>query len=248
MIKLTADSSARFAHVNARSSCKCDLLSVLFMFVSLVAPACNLDSKKTDAMKIDKQQASAQNTKMAREEEPHLGEKISAPSIVEAFKPAGWHVLAVAQGDLNGDRIPDEAAIFCKDRPDVSKREQSSDVLETPRLLVIALRSDEEYQIVFKSEKIVLTRSLGVMLEEPVESLRIEKGTVSITQQSLGTQSSEYDFEIWERDKQWWIEGTAKVHVRRSGQTRKIKLDPRPATEFDLLRWLDGTEMLKASS
>lgn len=158
---------------------------------------------------------------------------------ITAFAPHDWYLLVETEGDLNGDSRPDTVAVFSKSNPQARKYDenQNEEDLEAPRLLIIALRDNKDHlQRAGKSNRAVLCRRCGGMLDEPLIGLSIKGGTVVLEQESLATSDISYKHMIRYQDGRWLVSGEVKLRDRRKGTTQKVRQEKSvPLSEFDII-------------
>lgn len=145
---------------------------------------------------------------------------------IEDFAPQSWYLLAKAEGDLDNDNRADAVAVFSKSNPELRKDDenQNEEALEAPRLLLIALRSeDAQLHEAGRSHQFVLSRRHAGMLDEPLIQLEINNGVVVVNQESLGTSAYDYTNTIRYENGRWIVKGEVEVRDRRQGKTRKLK-------------------------
>jgi hypothetical protein len=105
------------------------------------------------------------------------------------FVPKGWTILGKASGDLNGDRISDEALVL---RGNSAKYKQHNTGLGTnefdtnPRLLVILLKNPggDGYRL-SEITKNIVAGSDGPTQDEPFEKIAIKNNVLEIFVQSF---------------------------------------------------------------
>lgn len=96
----------------------------------------------------------------------------------EAFVPSGWKVLKKAEGDLNKDNQADTALILASTQEDSN----SEDAFEAPRPLLLLFRqADGTYALSATHPDFVLCKMCGGVFGDPVEDLKIERGTILIS-------------------------------------------------------------------
>lgn len=102
---------------------------------------------------------------------------------IENFAPLGWYLQADSEGDVNGDKLPDAAAIFSKNPVDKRITQWTEDELLTPKLLVVALR-DQTGQLrrAATSQKAVLCQACGGVGGDPRSGVKIENNAVILYQ------------------------------------------------------------------
>lgn len=165
---------------------------------------------------------------------------------VNDFAPQGWYLLQKAEGDLNGDNQPDIVAIFSKSDPQARKYDerQSDEELEAPRLLTVALRDDNnQLQRVAESDRAVLCRGCGGMLDEPLVNLTIAHGVIDLEQEALGTSDVYYKHTIRNHDGQWLVAGGVESRDRRKGTTHTIHQEkPVLLSEFSIVEASRGQQ------
>ncbi len=152
------------------------------------------------------------------------------------FAPRGWHMLASATGDLNDDGRIDAVMIYSKSSPLTDKAIESDEALSAPRLLVIALRDEKKrLRKTVESDQLILCRSCGVMLSEPLTRLEIQDGKVIIEQNILGNCDASLTQAIGLSGEQWEFTVEINTRERRTGRERTVQHDkPMPLTSFNI--------------
>lgn len=110
-------------------------------------------------------------------------------SRVADFVPKGWSVLSKASGDLNGDKISDEALVI---RGNIAKFKQKNTGLGThdydtnPRLLIVLLKNANGpgYRLADQTKNIVAGADFPTM-DEPFEKIAIKNSLLEIYVQSF---------------------------------------------------------------
>ncbi len=110
-------------------------------------------------------------------------------SRVAEFVPKGWSVLGKASGDLNGDKISDEALVI---RANIAKYKQKNTSLGTneydtnPRLLLVLLKNSVGggYRLADQTKNIVAGADFPTM-DEPFEKIVIKNNVLEIFVQSF---------------------------------------------------------------
>jgi hypothetical protein len=113
---------------------------------------------------------------------PVLAKRASA---VEGFVPAGWSLEARAEGDLDGDGVPDVAFVLHgKDPALVVKNDGlGADELDTnPRILAVALRRGDRFELAAQN-KTLIPRLEDPVMDDPFEgdALEIKRGTLRVS-------------------------------------------------------------------
>ncbi|TZF95300.1 hypothetical protein FW781_15535 [Chryseobacterium panacisoli] len=89
------------------------------------------------------------------------------------FQPAGSTLLEMADGDLDGDKIPEKVIIYTtKDEGELGKI----------REIQILKKVNEQWTILEKSKNAVMESSAGGMMGDPYRETKIEKGILIISQ------------------------------------------------------------------
>ena len=153
-----------------------------------------------------------------------LGIVETARTIAE-FAPAGWHTLKTADGDMNGDGRADGAAVFSKADPRVDKNDEGlreADA-EAPRVLVLAfVDADGQLRRTGVSSRAVMCRRCGVMFDDPFIDLSVERGTIVLKQEVLGTSGYDYTHRFRYQDGGWKLIGeTVEQRSRAAGDIHK---------------------------
>jgi len=114
----------------------------------------------------------------------HAAEAPSAlPAAAQAYLPAGWKVLKVAQGDLNADGMAD--LVFVREETDPKKITKRGDGYEqngNPRTVVVLLADKEGYRKVGEYPKFIppdYTLEFENYLDR-FDDLKVAKGIISI--------------------------------------------------------------------
>lgn len=94
----------------------------------------------------------------------------------KTFIPKGWHEIAKAEGDLNGDGLPDIVMALASDQEETVKM----DAPEVPRLLVILFKTSDGYKLAAKTDQVLLCKTCGGVFGDPFESISVNNGTVVI--------------------------------------------------------------------
>lgn len=105
------------------------------------------------------------------------------------FVPKGWSILGKASGDLNGDKVIDEALVV---RANIAKYKQKNSGLGTkdydtnPRLLLVLLKNADGsgYRLADQTKNIVAGADYPTM-DEPFEKVAIKSGVLEIFVQSF---------------------------------------------------------------
>lgn len=113
---------------------------------------------------------------------PALAKRASA---VEGFVPTGWSLEARAEGDLDGDGVPDVAFVLHgKDPALVVKNEGLGEAeLDTnPRVIAVALRRGDRFELAAQNRTLIPRRDDPVM-DDPFEddALEIKRGTLRVS-------------------------------------------------------------------
>lgn len=106
------------------------------------------------------------------------------------FVPAGWSVQEEVSSDLNGDGIPDIAAILIQGKPDSDPAEAEDDLQRA--LIVLLGRDKEKFVPAGTNDKIIRCKGCGGVKESV--GISIEKGVVVLRQMSG---SREFTDETW---------------------------------------------------
>lgn len=213
----------------------------LFLLIIVMISCQSVTEKPTptaDAQAADMpQNPIATNRQVLSTPENEITKQTSLAHGIEDFAPQGWFVLAKAEGDLNSDGRVDAVAIFSKSNPKLSKtdKRQTDEALEAPRVLVIALRDrNNQLELAATNERIVLSRRLGGMNDDPFISLAITNQSIKIEQWILGTDGYEYTHTIRHQHNQWLIDGELNFRDRRKGTTKVIRQKQMSLSEFDI--------------
>ncbi|HEX7904318.1 MAG TPA: hypothetical protein VF487_10595 [Chitinophagaceae bacterium] len=99
---------------------------------------------------------------------------------IDAFIPAGYDTLAVAQGDLNKDKIDDYVLVL----QSVNEKNTDPSVVDTDslpaRILVVIFKKANQYVLGVKTDKAIMCRYCGGVFGEPFDYVIIEKGVLNI--------------------------------------------------------------------
>lgn len=99
-----------------------------------------------------------------------------AATSAKTFIPKGWHEIANAAGDLNGDGQPDIAMALASDQEETA----TMDSAEVPRLLVILFKTSDGYTLATKTDQVLLCKTCGGVFGDPFESINVSHGTLVI--------------------------------------------------------------------
>lgn len=106
------------------------------------------------------------------------------------FLPGGWTVDNQASGDLNGDGIPDIAAILFRGKPGTTPREAADD---EPRALIVLLgRDNGEFTLAGTNSGLLQDRGYGGAKE--MVGIGIKKGIIVVREWSG---SREFSVKTW---------------------------------------------------
>lgn len=154
---------------------------------------------------------------------------------VKDFLPRGYYILKSVEGDINNDGRADVAAAFSKSNPETAKADETGENLDAPRLLFLALRDEKGlFQETIVTDKVILCRSCGTMVDDPLLDISIKDGTVHIEQFNLGACDVTYSYAIDYRQG-WQIIGQTKSHDRKSGKEEIFKQrNPLSLFNFDI--------------
>jgi hypothetical protein len=102
---------------------------------------------------------------------------------IQSFIPEGWHILekndgnlAVAEGDLNKDGLPDKAFVI-----EGEDKQTDEEFYAPPRSLLIALKNkDNTYSLSIKSDKAIMLRDQGGVFGDPFQDIKIENDSLVI--------------------------------------------------------------------
>lgn len=89
------------------------------------------------------------------------------------FQPAGSTIIETADGDLDGDQIPEKVIIY-----NTKDKNESGDIRE----IQILKKINGKWTILEKSRNAVLESEAGGMMGDPYQNTTIEKGILMITQ------------------------------------------------------------------
>jgi len=112
---------------------------------------------------------------------PHQGTSLAD------FVPKGWKVDFQVSGDLNGDGLPDIAAILIEDKPD-------NDTDEGPRHAFIVLLATDNNKFILAGINSKLLQCKGCGGVKEFVDIQIKKNVVVVSQMSG---SREYTFNTW---------------------------------------------------
>jgi len=136
--------------------------------------------------------------------------EVTAPAVPKtgktlgAFVPTGWKILKQAEGDLNKDSLPDTVLILASGVEDGD----SEDRFDAPRPLLLLLKqTDGGYSLAGNYSNVVLCKMCGGVFGDPLEDLRIDRGTVVI--KHYGGSSDRWGFTHKYRfqDGDWYLIG-----------------------------------------
>jgi hypothetical protein len=146
------------------------------------------------------------------------------------FVPAGWHLEARAEGDLNGDRIDDVVFVVREDNPAnvvANPGGLGSESLDTnPRILAVAFGTEGGYRHALSSHTLI-PRHEDPVLDDPFASpggLALARGAFSVTfhffasagswetgQTKLTFRFQNDSFELIGFDRNWAHRGTGET-------------------------------------
>ncbi|EJL74436.1 hypothetical protein [Chryseobacterium populi] len=89
------------------------------------------------------------------------------------FQPAGSEIIETVDGDLDGDKIPEQVIIY---------NTQEEGELGNIREIQILKKVNGKWTVLEKSRNAILESKGGGMMGDPYQSSAIEKGILSITQ------------------------------------------------------------------
>jgi hypothetical protein len=144
------------------------------------------------------------------------------PAAISRALPAGYAVLAAAQGDLNRDALPDWLVVLNK--PDEAK---TSDVVDHPTkrpLLVFVGGAGGTYTLAARSDKAVYCVDCGGIMGDPFMGLAIKKGYFTVEHYGGSAQR-------WTRYITFKYDPAARTWLlHRDGSERFHALDPEHGT------------------
>lgn len=151
---------------------------------------------------------------------------------IEDFSPKNWYLMMKAEGDLNGDDLPDAVAAFSRaklfdgtDESTHSSAQSEADV-NTERVLIIALRAaDGSLNLDELSRKMILCRTCGAQLDETLMEVSIKNKAIEIMQGALGTSSADYLHKIRKDAERGWVVfyGEGKYRQRSTSKVSSAK-------------------------
>ncbi|RNI27842.1 hypothetical protein EFA69_17235 [Rufibacter immobilis] len=102
---------------------------------------------------------------------------------LSAFVPPNWFVKDSAQGDLNGDKIPDVALVVELKDTIQELRPDSSTNLGSPRILLILFKDQTTgtYQVVQQHNTFLLRYGEGGMAPEPYGKISIKNRVLEVS-------------------------------------------------------------------
>ncbi len=96
---------------------------------------------------------------------------------LEAFVPAGWKIIAQADGDLNKDGIPDAVLVL----GEKAEEKEGADMENMKRILVIIFGTPSGgYKLSAASKEAVLCKACGGILGDPFVGVKIVRGAVVV--------------------------------------------------------------------
>jgi len=129
-------------------------------------------------------------------------------STLKSFLPAGWHMLSTATGDLNGDHLPDIAAVM-ESKTDLSadSKEDNPPRHHCPRIFFILFgQKAGGYKLSVQSNDLIPFADDGRNEDPFVEggSLAITHGTVMLGVSNSGSNYREFDFSQFRFQQNGW--------------------------------------------
>lgn len=211
--------------------------------------------KKVDPSKTANPEPS--ETPFEDEDAPALTESdvVSEGRKIEDFAQKDWYLAAQAEGDLNGDNLPDAVAVFSKAKlfdgktAETHSDEQSEEDVRTPRLLVIALRNaDNLLKLRAMNQKAILCRTCGGQMDDSFLSVGIKNKIIILSQAALGPNMTTYTHKIKLSPEVEWIvfygeveyDGGAKGKSKFSKQTGIIPLNDFNITKEREKLWISN--------
>jgi hypothetical protein len=146
--------------------------------------------------------------------------EIAAPLLARSgktlkdFVPAGWKVLKQAEGDLNKDGVPDAVLALASIQEDASAEE----AMEAPRPLLILLKqADGSFVLSGSHPDFILCKMCGGVFGDPLEGVKIERGTVVVTHYGGSNQKWGTTHRFRFQDGDWYLIG--QTEMSRNGLT-----------------------------
>lgn len=111
---------------------------------------------------------------------PAVPKTAAAP---EGFVPKGWKLEAKAEGDLNGDKLPDAALVLHMDDPANRIAPSWDETIRydtNPRMLIVAFaKKDGTYELAATDHKLI-PRLENPNQDEPFDEVKIAGGTLHV--------------------------------------------------------------------
>ncbi len=99
----------------------------------------------------------------------------------EGFIPKGYRILEDAEGDLNGDGIPDEAMVITLESSE-GEEQYNLDSLESyERFLVILFRDGDHYVLKDTNSRCIWCKNCGGVFGDPFSGLTIKRQVLTIS-------------------------------------------------------------------
>lgn len=125
---------------------------------------------------------------------------------IENFAPPGWFLQAESEGDVNGDKLPDAAAIFSKNSIEKRINDWTEEELLTPKLLVIALRDQTgRLRRAAISQKAVLCQACGGIGGDPRSGITIKNDGIVLYQSRNAGIHTDFLYIIKLINDEWYV-------------------------------------------
>ncbi|MBF0481071.1 MAG: hypothetical protein HQK81_04095 [Desulfovibrionaceae bacterium] len=126
----------------------------------------------------------------AQAQDASLGDRAREGTSPEDFVPNGWKVDFQVSGDLNGDGVPDVAAILIEDK----REDDRTDADEGPKHAFIVLLGADNGKFLLAGTNFKLLQCKGCGGVKEFVDIQIKKGVVVVSQMSG---SREYTYSTW---------------------------------------------------
>lgn len=154
-----------------------------------------------------------------------------AGSSLQDWVPAGWSILAQAEGDLTKDGVADIAAVIERAEPADHVpgcdrwRNQSG---AAPRMLIVLTANGSGgFQLSAENRTIVLRADEGGIMGDPFASLEILRGTVVLQHYGGSAWRWGHTYRFRQQDRGWFLIGyTEDSHHTVSRYVRQYDFNP----------------------
>ena len=124
----------------------------------------------------------------------------AAKQKAEDFVPAGWSVIAKAEGDLNGDGVTDTVLAI--------EDTKTGEADFHPRSLLILLQNKTgDYELSIRSDTVIPHANEGGIFGDPFSGISIEKGSVAIDAYGGSAWRWSYSYQFRYQNAGWYLIG-----------------------------------------